>query len=34
MLSRKDMKYVYGLSDAEVDNVVRYWKVRGFEKVR
>lgn len=33
-LSRKEMIEVYGLTDAEVDNVIRYWRVRGFEKVR
>jgi len=32
-LSRKDMKG-YGLTDAEIEVVIRYWKVRGFEKVR
>jgi len=33
-LSRKEMKECYRLTDAEVDNVIRYWQVRGFEKVR
>jgi hypothetical protein len=33
-LSRKEMKEWHGLTDAEVDNTIRYWKVRGFEKVR
>lgn len=33
-LTRKEMKETYALTDVEVDNVIRYWKVRGFEKVR
>lgn len=33
-LTRKDMKECWNLTDTEIDNVIRYWKVRGFEKVR
>ena len=33
-LSRKEMKDYYQLTDVEIDVVIRYWKVRGFEKVR
>lgn len=33
-LTRKEMADVYELTDTEIDNVIRYWKVRGFEKVR
>lgn len=33
-LTRKEMKDNWDLTDAEIDAVIRYWRVRGFEKVR
>lgn len=33
-LTRREMRDNYHLTDAEIDVVIRYWKVREFEKVR
>lgn len=32
--TRKEMRDEYGLTKLEIDNVIRYWEVRGFTKVR
>ncbi len=33
-LTRKEMRESYNLTNPEIDNVIRYWRVRGFTKVR
>jgi hypothetical protein len=34
MLTRREMKEWFNLTDTEVENAIRYWAVRGFTKVR